>query len=405
MHACARIDARIALHVFNTDSLSVSLLAQPYAPFLRILSTPSLGCHQYSLTRTAHILSILLSIAPTATSTSLKSPEDLQTIQSKQSPVLQSALNTFLKFITAKLNSPASTSRDVIHALSALKPLLTRAHTVAAFVSQPFDGLHLLSRLLERDVANTQLVYSLGFDLWLLSYSSEALGLQFVESGCVRKLVALLKTHVMEKVIRILYAVLAQLLDDRDYRAQHSGKHSPMYSALSAEMIGLSLIQVTDTLSKRKFKDADIVTDMNRIQSALGETVELLSTFEMYLSEVNSGNLQWSPVHKNEIFWRENIAKFDDAIIQRLIARLSADDDTVREVACWDLGEVARFSPDGKRTIAKAGGKAKLMANLQHKNAKVHKAALLAVQKLMVGNWEYLAKSSAGGVASLVAKK
>jgi len=54
--------------------------------------------------------------------------------------------------------------------------------------------------------------------------------------------------------------------------------------------------------------------------------------------------------------------------------------------------------------INRLGGKAKLMLNLQHKNPKVSKAALLATQKLMVANWEMLAKSSAGGVAALVQK-
>ena len=59
----------------------------------------------------------------------------------------------------------------------------------------------------------------------------------------------------------------------------------------------------------------------------------------------------------------------------------------------------------GKRIINKLGGKPKLMVNLQSKNPKLAKQALLATQKLMVANWEFLAKSSAGGVASLVQKQ
>ena len=170
-------------------------------------------------------------------------------------------------------------------------------------------------------------------------------------------------------------------------------------------MIGLNLIQHTDTLMKRKYKDQDIISDMQKVSECLNETVRELSTFDMYSSEVMSGNLQWSPVHKNEIFWRENIIKFDEKIIAQLIKLLSDDDDTVREVACYDLGEIARFHPDGKKIVSKLNGKSKLMANLQNKNSKIAKQALLAVQKLMVSNWEFLAKSSQGGVASLVSKK
>ena len=107
------------------------------------------------------------------------------------------------------------------------------------------------------------------------------------------------------------------------------------------------------------------------------------------------------------MFWRENIGRFEERnyqVVSKLIELLADEDDTVREIACWDLGEFARFAPEGKRVIGKLGGKAKLMVNLSHKNAKVSKAALLATQKLMVANWEYLAKSSSGGVAALVSK-
>lgn len=38
-------------------------------------------------------------------------------------------------------------------------------------------------------------------------------------------------------------------------------------------MIGNGLVSVVETLSKRKFKDPDILTDMNRIQEVLHETI------------------------------------------------------------------------------------------------------------------------------------
>ena len=79
-------------------------------------------------------------------------------------------------------------------------------------------------------------------------------------------------------------------------------------------------------------------------------------------------------------------------------------EEVAREVACFDLGEFARFHPDGKKIIHKFKGKEVLMKNLQDKSPKVSKAALLATQKLMVANWEFLNKSSSGGVASLVSQ-
>lgn len=137
-----------------------------------------------------------------------------------------------------------------------------------------------------------------------------------------------------------------------------------------------------------------------------------------------SGSLSWSnPAHKNEIFWRENIGQFEGkgfTLVKELIKWAekqpeglaggvgpgSADrEEIVREVACFDLGEFARFHPDGKKVLHRLKAKDVLMKNLQDKSPKISKAALLATQKLMVANWEYLNKSSSGGVASLAAKK
>jgi V-type H+-transporting ATPase subunit H len=346
----------------------------PFKPFLRILENSSL-LHPYIINRACHILAILLS-----TSNQQKSP----------------AMQEFIRYVINILKCNTSSSRDLIHILSALKPLLTREQTQELFIE--LDGLNSLAAILNRDLQNAQLIYTIGFNLWLLSYS-EKIAIKIVSSGILRKLVHLLRVSIMEKVLRIIFSILKNLVqlgisNNNDIAAE--------------EMIGLGLINVIDTLQKRKFKDADIVPDMNYCYEILTSTIQKLSSFELYQSEVLSGALTWSPAHTNEQFWRENINQFEHKgfkIIQRLIELLADEDDSVREIAASDLGEFARFHPEGKRIIQKLGGKAKLMVNLQSKNPKLAKAALLATQKLMVNNWEFLAKSSAGGVASLVSKQ
>ena len=352
----------------STDSSNPSSSVDIYEPFLRILSS-GIVYHPFVLNRTAHILSILLSTGDESVP----------------------AMSTFLRYVIAKLNSQHSSSREQIAALSSLKPLLSRPKTQLQFAEH--QGLLALVSILNKDSQNAQLIYSVGFNLWLISYNKQ-LTQQFTQYQVIKKLVGILKVHVMEKVIRICFAILRNVIDHN-------------LDPLNEEMIGLSLLPVIETLQKRKFKDADIAPDMLVIQEKLTETITRLSTFDMYSTEVTTGNLNWSPAHKNEIFWRENIAKFEEGnfrLVAQLIKCLADKEDLVSEVACYDLGEFARFHPDGKRVIQKLGGKAKLMANLQHKNPKVAKAALLATQKLMVANWEFLAKSSAGGVAALVSK-
>ena len=38
----------------------------------------------------------------------------------------------------------------------------------------------------------------------------------------------------------------------------------------------------------------------------------ICSSFDEYSSEVKSGRLEWSPVHKSEKFWHENAARLNE---------------------------------------------------------------------------------------------
>jgi len=71
----------------------------------------------------------------------------------------------------------------------------------------------------------------------------------------------------------------------------------------------------------------------------------------------------------------------------------TSNDPLVLAVACFDIGEFARFHPRGKVIVGELGVKLPIM-NLMEKSsdAEVRKQALLAIQKLMVTNWEYLTR-------------
>jgi len=218
---------------------------------------------------------------------------------------------------------------------------------------------------------------------------------EFKQHQVVAMLVELSKKGPREKVIRVVMATLRNLLNKEDF---------------NDEMVFAGLVKVLYLMTQRKLKDQDLIDDLKAVDDRLEEVVETLSSFDMYQSECNSGRLAWTPVHTAD-FWRENITKFEDgnyALIQRLINLLDNPDWKVKEVAAYDLGEFARFHPDGRMVIQKFRGKTKLMSLLGGgKDDKipetVRKQALLAVQKLMVQNWEQL--NSAGGVAALASKK
>ncbi|TGZ67640.1 hypothetical protein CRM22_004703 [Opisthorchis felineus] len=128
----------------------------------------------------------------------------------------------------------------------------------------------------------------------------------------------------------------------------------------------------------------------------LSASIQDVSSLEEYTTELKSGRLEWSPVHKSEKFWHENAVKFTDnnyEVIKMLVrlVELSVDSQTL-SVAVHDIGEFVRHYPRGKQVIENLGGKQLVMGLLQHEDPNVRYNALLSLQKIMVHNWEYLEK-------------
>lgn len=492
-------------------------------PFIQILGTN--GQHNsFTFLRVQHILAILL-----AASYGAATPASRAALSESEEKAQRLTVVQFLRYLIAKIsnlsnssasagssslsggaaigsayNSPSSPSssaaannRELMACLNSLKNLLRASPRIQDLFAEQ-DGLRCLANLLTKETQNAQLLYAVGFNIWLLSYNID-IARKLQELGVIAKLVAVAKVNVMEKVIRISFATLRVSAHTLQRSTQHSALTRTLAPRITAdmeqalavpllwalyrvrinlvascsalplhcsfcspfarllvfffppicvsavrpqnflehridsfneEMIGHGLPSVVDTLSKRKFKDPDVGADMSRIAAVLAETIRNMSTFDKYSVEVASGALSWNnPAHKNEIFWRENINQFDAknfALVKDLIrwAEPAAPglvvagsiagvggpgaaerEEVAREVACYDLGEFARFHPDGKKVLARLRAKEVLMKNLQDKSPRVSKAALLATQKLMVANWEFLQKSSSGGVASLVAQK
>jgi len=292
------------------------------------------------------------------------------------------AAEKFLRWILSRLNE--SKGKGVIQALIVTKDFLKNTDNCSQFAHE--GGITRLMQLLDKEGANTQVQYLVGFCCWLLSYNPTCFP-YIREAGVLRKLVGVVKISSREKVIRICFATFRSLLDQKG-----ADDH-----CFNDDMIALGVLKIIPSLIGKPWKDDDIAKILKQINDNLENTFEKLSSFEMYHAEVESKNLQWGPVH-SELFWRENINKFEAknfALIRRVVALLEeSKDDTVLEVACFDLGEFARLHSDGKRMLESFKAKPKIMALLNHSSPDVRKQALLSVQKLMVQNWEGLSKSS-----------
>lgn len=77
------------------------------------------------------------------------------------------------------------------------------------------------------------------------------------------------------------------------------------------------------------------------------------STYERWVAEVNSGLLREGILH-TEKFWKEHARQLEDEEFRmlRVLARLlDSEDETVQGIVLNDLGEFARFYPNGRMYV------------------------------------------------------
>ena len=77
-------------------------------------------------------------------------------------------------------------------------------------------------------------------------------------------------------------------------------------------MIDCGLIKPIGTLKNRNWADDDMIDDLDVLSEKLQTNLTELSTFEVFKKEIQSGNLEWTPAHRSEKFWKENIHHFDE---------------------------------------------------------------------------------------------
>jgi len=234
---------------------------------------------------------------------------------------------------------------------------------------------------------NFQIQYQLTFCLWVMTFSP-----QLVEHMNKHKIIPILgdilNDSVKDKVTRIILAVFRNMIE------------KPEDMSLSKEncvaMVQAKVLKQLSILEQHKFDDEDIAADIEFLTNKLQVSIQDLSSFDEYSTEVKSGRMEWSPVHKSERFWRENAPRLIEKnyeLLKMLIHLLeSSPDPLILAVASYDIGEFVRHYPRGKSLIEQLGGKQVVMQLLAHEDPNVRYEALLAVQKLMVHNWEYLGK-------------
>lgn len=307
-----------------------------------------------------------------------------------RSPVLQAAVSSLGYIPTVPMIGDAqqlnSGDEQLGRLLTGLAAFLSKEDNRVTFcTTRPSVGrpTTVLATLLDKDVgAPVQVYYQTVFCLWLLSFVGQhrdsadvdRVAQAVEEAGVPRRLTTVLKDVGSEKVVRICLATLRNIL--------------AMSPTLRKEMVGAGLVDALQSPSFRRLDDDDIREDLGVLADALESELANMSSFDVYKAEVLSGRLDWTPAHRDEQFWRENVDKLErnQQEVLRCLVRLlhESTDETVLAVACHDLAQFIKFHQRGRAIAQSLGVKARLMQLMVSGEGDVRRYALNCVQVLMI---------------------
>jgi len=204
--------------------------------------------------------------------------------------------------------------------------------------------------------------------VWLASFNN---GVK-IPLTAVSSINEVLKNSRTEKVIRMALLAIENLAKSK---------------AMCEEMADNDTIGLVSALEYEKWRDAELIELISKMKEKLSQELKMLTNFERFEREVNSGKLKWGFIH-SEKFWLENVLKCESnnfRVIDHLmvIVRTAKDPETLA-VACHDLGEFARLHPVGKQIATNKGAKDKMLELMSNSQREVAREALLCVQKLML---------------------
>lgn len=339
-----------------------------YGTFLRLLSRKK----WFILETTTKILTLILSSGRPKSNglTNGSSSFDYGVKEDEYNGVLGS----FIDWLCGQLRQPSHPTRSSPTAVSALAVLLRENSARTLFVKA--DGVKLLTPLISPISSQQymQLLYETVLCVWLLSFYEPAFE-AIAPTRIIARLVDVAKSSSKEKVVRVSILTLCNL-------------HNK--SSFGDTMVELGLPKIIQALKQQAWSDEDLTEALNTLEADLRAKIKVLSSFDKYKQEVLSGTLDWTPMHKDPVFWRENVMRFEDNDFQvlRVLVTLL---DTSRNpktlaIACHDIGQFIQNHPSGRAIALDLKAKDRAMVLMAFTDAEVRKQALLCVQKLLLSS-------------------
>ncbi|TIB61652.1 hypothetical protein E3P78_02724 [Wallemia ichthyophaga] len=217
-----------------------------------------------------------------------------------------------------------------------------------------------------------QTTYNIIYSIWIISFDSSLCARFNTDHQIIPHLANVAKTSIKEKVVRLILATFSNLL--------RFAKKNTLNTFLA-----LPIQPTLTSLSTRRWVDDDLLADLAAIQQQLSLSFASVSNWDEYASELDSGLLKWSPVHKDEQFWKnESRALLNNGGwgVKRLLGLLESDDPTTLHIALSDTASFLKYTPTAKQHIH-THHKTAIMQLLQHPDNNVKYQALLTTQLLI----------------------
>ncbi|XP_016485281.1 V-type proton ATPase subunit H [Nicotiana tabacum] len=338
-----------------------------YEPFLRLLWKGNWFIQEKS----CKILSVIVSARPKVQN-GVDANGDAASSKRKLTTA-EDVLRGLVEWLCAQLRKPSHPSCSIPAAINCLATLLKEPIVRSSFVQA--DGVKLLVPLITpaSTQQSIQLLYETCLCVWLLSYYEPAIE-YLATSRALPRLTEVVKGSTKEKVVRVVILTLRNLLSKGTFGAQ---------------MVDVGVLQIVQNLKAQAWSDEDLLDALNQLEEGLKDNIKKLSSYDKYKQEVLLGNLDWSPMHKDPLFWKENINNFEEngfQILRVLMTILDTSSDArTLAVACYDLSQFIQCHPAGRIIVADLKAKERVMKLLNHETAEVTKNALLCIQRLFLG--------------------
>ncbi|KAF9385323.1 H(+)-transporting V1 sector ATPase subunit H [Mortierella sp. AD011] len=314
--------------------LSKSDASLPYAPLLKCLRSED----DFVPLKASKILTALLSASP--------------------KPSTEAAGELF-RWTTAQLQSRNPAVVDL--SVQVLESVLQKRDLRIVYWNTP-QAVDALVRILRIETPTPQMQYQVIYCFWILTFNEEIARELNRQYDIIPQLVDIAKSAIKEKVVRVIISTLRNLAEKAP-------------EANLAAMAAVKLLQFSENLSTRKWSDNDILEDVTYLKTELEENFHTLTTFEVYLAELQSSRLTWSPPHLSDLFWVKNWREFkkENYALLRTLARLlsTSSDPTVLSVAASDIGQYVKRDPSSKKFLQEIGVKQRIMELMSHPDLEV----------------------------------